>query len=106
MVTPHQGSGECSLLKIMILHVQETCSFLNEVLSTTQYEDISRAADLEKSMKIDYIFQQSHCQEGFNEAYPNGHPRGSVMNNRLSGCPPLIFHLPITPIIECMVSSP
>jgi hypothetical protein len=28
MLTPHQGSGECSLLKIMILYVQETCSFL------------------------------------------------------------------------------
>ena len=28
MVTPHQGSGEWSLLKIMILYIQETCSFL------------------------------------------------------------------------------
>jgi len=27
MLTPYQGSGECSLLKIMILFIQETCSF-------------------------------------------------------------------------------
>jgi len=28
ILTPHQGSGECSLLNIMILYIQETCSFL------------------------------------------------------------------------------
>jgi len=28
MLTPHQGSGECSLLMIMILYIQETCDFL------------------------------------------------------------------------------
>jgi hypothetical protein len=27
MVTPSEGSGECSLLKIIILYIQETCSF-------------------------------------------------------------------------------
>jgi ABC-type ATPase involved in cell division len=28
MLTPHQGSGECSLLNIMILYIQETCGLL------------------------------------------------------------------------------
>jgi len=28
MQTPHQGSGEYSLLKIVILYIQETCGFL------------------------------------------------------------------------------
>ena len=28
MLTPHQGSGECPLLKIMILLIQETCGYL------------------------------------------------------------------------------
>jgi hypothetical protein len=27
MLTPHQGSGECSFLKIKILYLQETCGF-------------------------------------------------------------------------------
>jgi len=27
ILTPYQGSGECSLLKIMILYIQETCDF-------------------------------------------------------------------------------
>ena len=37
-------------------------NFKKEVLSTTQYEDISRVANLEKSMEIDHIFLQSHRQ--------------------------------------------
>jgi len=28
MLALHQGSGECSLLRIMISHIQETCGFL------------------------------------------------------------------------------
>ncbi|KEH29370.1 hypothetical protein MTR_4g035940 [Medicago truncatula] len=43
---------------------------------------------------------------GFNEAYPDGHSRGSVMNNKLSGCPSSIFHLPITTISECILNGP
>jgi len=64
MLTPHQGSDECSLLKIMFLYIRETnLQFLKKgVLSTTQYEDISRAANLEESMNIYHIFLQSHCQ--------------------------------------------
>jgi len=28
LLTPHQENGECSLLKIVILYIQETCGFL------------------------------------------------------------------------------
>jgi len=43
MLTPHQGSGECSLLRIMILHIQEICGFLKGPLATNQYEETSQA---------------------------------------------------------------
>jgi len=57
MLSLHQRSVKCSLLSIMILHIQETCGFLKGVLATSQYEyNISNTANLEKSMKIDQSF--------------------------------------------------
>jgi len=59
MLALQQGSGECSLLRIVILHIQETCSFL--ILKGGSFNN-SIAANLKKSMEIDHIFLQSHRQ--------------------------------------------
>jgi len=53
MLTSHQRSAKCYLLRVVILQIQENCGFVKEVLSTTQYEDsISRAVNLEKSILL------------------------------------------------------
>jgi len=37
----NQGSEECSLLRMMILQLQDTCEVLKGDLATTQYEETS-----------------------------------------------------------------
>ena len=59
------ASGEYSLLKIDFLHTRnlQYYNFKMRFFQTTQYEDISRAANLEKSMEINHIFLHSHRQD-------------------------------------------
>ena len=66
MLTPHQGSGECFFIKDYdFIHTRNLrySNFKRRLFQITQYEDISRAANLEKSMEINHIFLHSHHQD-------------------------------------------
>ena len=66
MLTPHQGSGECFFIKDYdFIHTRNLrySNFKRRFFQTTQYKDISRAANLEKSMELNHIFLHSHHQD-------------------------------------------
>jgi len=66
MLTSHQRSAKCYLLRVVILQIQENCGFVKEVLSTTQYEDsISRAVNLEKSILLKKSWTPTEFRDGF-----------------------------------------